>query len=69
MLELDTEEKALTAEPDGNLHVMWRKVGALEMPTAHNRASMIIGWLALIGIVVLFGALTWNQPTGRRRAA
>jgi hypothetical protein len=69
MLELDTEDKALVPEPDGYLHVMWHKIDALEMPTAHNRTRMIIGWAALIGIVVLFGALTWNQPDRRRRAA
>ncbi|RWF78421.1 MAG: hypothetical protein EOS26_05410 [Mesorhizobium sp.] len=34
MLEVDTEDKALAAEPDGYLHVMWPKVDELRMPTA-----------------------------------
>lgn len=65
MLEIDTEEKTLVAEPDGYVNVMWHKVDALEMPTGHMQTRIIIGWIATIGIVLLFGVLAWRQPRVR----
>ncbi|YCI06371.1 hypothetical protein M1D34_32265 (plasmid) [Ensifer sp. D2-11] len=61
MLEVDTEDKALTAEPDGYIHVMWPKVGQLQMPTGQTQTRMIIGWIAMVGIVGLFGWLAYSE--------
>ena len=61
MLEIDTEEKTLLAERDGYIHVMWHKVDALQMPTGQDRTRMIIGWIAMIGIVALFGWLAHSE--------
>lgn len=66
MLEIDTEDKTLMAEKDGYIHVMWHKVDALEMPTAQDNTRMIVGWIAMIGIVGLFGWLAYSE-NGRRR--
>ncbi|RWO78153.1 hypothetical protein [Mesorhizobium sp.] len=57
MLEIDTEDKGLIAEPDGYINVMWPKVEALQMPEAQERTRQIIGWVGIAGFVVLFGAL------------
>ncbi|MER8439676.1 hypothetical protein NKH36_12895 [Mesorhizobium sp. M1312] len=57
MLEIDTEDKGLIAEPDGYINVMWPKVEALQMPEAQDRTRQIIGWVGIAGFVVLFGAL------------
>jgi hypothetical protein len=65
MLEIDTEEKTLVAEPDGYINVMWHKVDALEMPTGNMWTRTVIGWIATIGIVLLFGALAWREPGAR----
>ncbi|MQX45677.1 hypothetical protein [Sinorhizobium medicae] len=65
MLEVDTEDKTLTAEPDGYIHVMWPKVEQLQMPTAQTQTRMIVGWIAMIGIAGLFGWLAYSE-TGRR---
>jgi hypothetical protein len=62
MLEIDTEEKTLTAERDGYIHVMWHKVDSLEMPTAQERTRTIVGWIAMLGIVGLFGWLAYSEP-------
>ena len=66
MLEIDTEEKTLLAERDGYIHVMWHKVDSLQMPTAQDRTRMIIGWIAMIGIVGLFGWLAYGEVGWRR---
>jgi hypothetical protein len=66
MLEIDTEEKTLLAERDGYIHVMWHKVDSLEMPVAQDRTRMIVGWIAMIGIVGLFGWLAYSE-NGRLR--
>jgi hypothetical protein len=60
MLEIDTEDKTLLAEPDGYIHVMWHKAEALQMPTSQNRMRTILGWCGLIGTVLLFGGLAWR---------
>ncbi|RWM76486.1 MAG: hypothetical protein EOR81_22805 [Mesorhizobium sp.] len=57
MLEIDTETKGLIAEPDGYINVMWPKVEALQMPEAQERTRQIIGWVGIVGFVVLFSAL------------
>jgi hypothetical protein len=57
MLEIATEDKSLTAEPDGYIHVMWPSVEALQMPDGQRRTRQIVGWIGLIGFVALFGAL------------
>jgi hypothetical protein len=62
MLEIDTEDKALSSEPDGYIHVMWHKVEALQMPNAQMNMRTILGWVAMIGIVLLFGWLAWRSP-------
>lgn len=67
MLEVDTEDKALAAEPDGYLHVMWPKVDELRMPTAQTRTRMIVGWIAMVGVVGLFGWLAYSAPGWRRK--
>lgn len=61
MLEIDTEDKALVGEPEGYIHVMWHKVDALEMPTTQMHLRTILGWIGLIGIVILFGGLAWHS--------
>ena len=65
MLEVDTEDKALTAEPDGYITVMWHKIDAVEMPKAQTRTRTIVGWIVLVSIVALFGWLAWAQQSGR----
>lgn len=65
MLEVDTEDKALTVEADGYIHVMWPKVDQLQMPTAQTQTRMIVGWIAMIGIAGLFGWLAYSEA-GRR---
>ncbi|RWB32901.1 hypothetical protein [Mesorhizobium sp.] len=57
MLEIDTEDKGLAAEPDGYINVMWHKVEALQMPEGPERTSQIIGWIGIIAFVALFGGL------------
>jgi Trk-type K+ transport system membrane component len=69
MLEIDTEQKALTGEPDGYINVMWHKIDALEMPTTHMWTRLVIGWIALIGIVVLFGGLAWREAVRQNATA
>ena len=70
MLEIDTEEKTLTAEKDGYIHVMWHEVDSLQMPTAQTRMRTIIGWSAMIGIVGLWLArLFGGRSRGARKAA
>jgi hypothetical protein len=66
MLEVDTEEKTLTGAPDGYINVMWPKIESLQMPESHSNLRLIVGWLALIGIVVLLGTLAWREPPLRR---
>lgn len=61
MLEIDTEDRTLMAERDGYIHVMWHKVDALETPSAQDRTRLIVGWIALIGIVGLFGWLAYSE--------
>jgi hypothetical protein len=65
MLEIDTEDKALLAEPDGYINVMWHAVAGLQMPENAETFRTIVGWIALVGITVLFGWLSLAQ--GRRR--
>jgi hypothetical protein len=48
MLEIDTEDKALIAEPDGYITVMWHKIDSLSLPTEQLRMRQTIGWAALI---------------------
>ena len=60
MLEVDTEDKALTAERDGYIHVMWPTIDQLQMPTAQAQTRMIVGWIAMIGIAGLFGWLAYS---------
>lgn len=67
ILEVDTEDKALAAEPDGYLHVMWPKVDELRMPTAQTRTRLIVGWIAMVGVVALFGWLAFSAPGWRRK--
>ncbi|MER8409377.1 hypothetical protein NKH16_32860 [Mesorhizobium sp. M1307] len=57
MLEIDTEDQGLIAEPDGYINVMWPKVEALQMPEGQERIRQIIGWIAIVAFVVLFGGL------------
>ncbi len=45
---------------------MWHKVDALNTPTAQERVRTIIGWIAMIGVVGLFGWLAYAE-TGRER--
>jgi hypothetical protein len=66
MLEIDTEDKTVLSERDGYIHVMWHRIDALEMPVAQERMRMIVGRIAMIGIVGLFGWLAYAE-TGRRR--
>lgn len=66
MLEIDTEDKTLLAERDGYIHVMWHKLDALEMPVAHDRTRMIVGWIAMIVIVGLFGCLAYAESEQRK---
>lgn len=65
MLEVDTEDKALTAEPDGYIHVMWPKVDQLQMPTAQAETRMIVRWIAMIDVAGLFGWLAGLFREGR----
>jgi hypothetical protein len=67
MLEVDTEEKTLSGAPDGYINVMWPRIGSLQMPESHSNLRLIVGWIALIGIVLLFGVLAWREPPLRRR--
>jgi len=67
MLEINTEDKALTGEPEGYINVMWHHIDALEMPTAHTNTRLVVGWIALIGITALFGVLSWRAPGDARR--
>jgi hypothetical protein len=69
MLEIDTEEKTLTAERDGYIHVMWHKVDALHMPQTQTRTRAIIGWIAMVGIVALFGWLAYGESSHSRARA
>jgi hypothetical protein len=55
MLEVDTEEKTLTGELDGYINVTWPKIEALQMPESHSNLRLIVGWIALIGIIILLG--------------
>jgi hypothetical protein len=57
MLEIDTEAKGLSAEPDGYINVMWPTVEALEMPQEQERTRQVVGWVGIAVFVVLFGAL------------
>ncbi|RWF86091.1 MAG: hypothetical protein EOR30_12470 [Mesorhizobium sp.] len=57
MLEIDTEDNGLAAEPDGYINVMWHKVEALQMPEGPERTRQIIGWIGIIAFVALFGGL------------
>ncbi|MER9420522.1 hypothetical protein NKI95_32215 [Mesorhizobium sp. M0306] len=57
MLEIGTEDPGLIAEPDGYINVMWPKAEALQMPEGQGRMRQIIGWIAIVGFVVLFGGL------------
>jgi hypothetical protein len=66
MLEIDTEQKTLTREPDGYINVMWHKVESLQMPTAQEHTRTIVGWVAIIAVTLLFGGLAWREPDGRR---
>jgi len=68
MLEIDTEQKALSGEREGYINVMWHKLDALQMPTAQTRTRTLIGWVALIAIVILFGWLAYSEP-GRTKTA
>jgi hypothetical protein len=67
MLEIETEDKNLKAEPDGYINVMWHKIDKLQMPTRPWWTRTIIGWAALIGIVVLFGELARREPQTHTR--
>jgi hypothetical protein len=68
MLEIDSEDKALGAEPDGYITVMWHKVDALKMPTTAERSRSIVGWVVLLAIVALFGWLAWREGSDRPTA-
>lgn len=65
MLEVDTEQKTLRDEPDGYINVMWHKIDALKMPASQTQTRSMIGWSALVGLVVLFGLLAWRAPSKR----
>jgi hypothetical protein len=65
MLEIDTEDKALIAEPDGYITVMWHKIDSLSLPTEQLRLRQIIGWAALIGMTLLFGWLARRADADR----
>jgi hypothetical protein len=67
MLEVNAEDKALRGEPDGYITVMWPKVDSLAMPHAQTTTRKVIGWIALIGFVVLFGGLAFAEGAGPRR--
>lgn len=64
MLEVDTENKALKAEPDGYIHVMWPKVDQLQMPTPQAETRMIVGWIAMIDVAGQFGWLAYSEKGG-----
>jgi hypothetical protein len=66
MLEIDTEQKTLAAEPDGYINVMWHKIDKLEMPSSATWTRLIIGWVALVGIVLLLGWLAYSEPSPPR---
>ena len=68
MLEVDTEDNTLSGVRDGYINVMWPKVESLQMPERQSYLRTIVGWIALIGLVVLFGVLAWREPSVRRRA-
>jgi len=61
MLEVDTEDKALLGMPDGYITAAWPAVATIKMPDAEMRTRMLIGWVALIGIVVAFGYLAASE--------
>lgn len=61
-MELNTEDKTLKAEPNGYINVMWPKVDRVELPTARTRMRTVLGWVALIAVTLLFGALAWREP-------
>jgi hypothetical protein len=62
MLEVDTEEKTLSGVRDGYINMMWPKIESLQMPDRQSYIRAIVGWIALIGVVVLFGLLAWREP-------
>lgn len=57
MLEVDTEDKALLAEPDGYLTIVWPRIDSLTLPTGAERTREGIGWIALVALALLFGLL------------
>ncbi len=65
MLEIDTEDKALVAEPDGYITLMWHKIDSIALPEGPILARKIIGWAALIALPLLLGWLA--QTTAARK--
>ncbi len=67
MLEIDTEEKTMAEVPNGYRTVMRPKIESLQMPTGPSWIRTIVGWIALVAVVVLLGVLAWREPTLRTR--
>jgi hypothetical protein len=53
MLEVETEDKALLAAPEGYLTAMWHDIDAIRLPNEETRAREIIGWITLILLTLL----------------
>jgi hypothetical protein len=43
------------------------KIESLQMPTGPSWIRTIVGWIALVGVVVLLGVLAWREPPLRTR--
>lgn len=61
MLEVATEDKSLVGVPDGYLTFMWPRIATLVMPDAEMRNKQIAGWVGLLGMLALFGWLSWRE--------
>jgi hypothetical protein len=69
MLEIATEDKNLPGVADGYITAMWPTVASLSLPTARVYRRQIIGWVALVAIVLLFGGLIFaERPRARARS-
>lgn len=61
-LDVAGEDRSLVGFRDGYLVALWPEIAAISMPEAEERNREYLGWAVLLGVVLLFGWLAYNEP-------